>query len=147
MEVLWSRERATVAEVVSALPPPPLAYSTVLTTLRTLEQKGYIAHQEDGRAYVYHTVVPRSAAAKSAMQHLLDRFFGKSPGDLAVALLNDAPLSDGDIAKIKRLLQRRKGVMRRRATRFGSSRSSLSFCFHLAAKFLLGKPHRRYLAP
>ena len=56
MEVLWRLGRATVADVVDLLPPPPLAYSTVLTTLRTLEQKGYITHQEDGRAYVYHAV-------------------------------------------------------------------------------------------
>jgi predicted transcriptional regulator len=110
MEVLWHREEATVADVVEALPPPALAYSTVLTTLRTLEQKGYIAHEEDGRAYVYHPVVQRDDAAKSAMRHLVDRFFGSSPGDLAVTLLDEAPLSDADVAKIRRLLQRRKGA-------------------------------------
>jgi predicted transcriptional regulator len=108
MEVLWGRGASTVADVVGALPPPPLAYSTVLTTLRTLEQKGYIAHEEDGRAYVYRPVVARQAAAKSAMHHLLDRFFGNSPGDLAVTLLDEVRLSDDDVSKIKRLLQRRK---------------------------------------
>jgi predicted transcriptional regulator len=110
MEVLWHRKTATVADVVEALPPPLLAYSTVLTTLRTLEQKGYIAHKEDGRAYVYHPVVARDDAARSAMRHLVDRFFGNSPGDLAMALLDDGPLGDSDIAKIRRLLQRRKGA-------------------------------------
>jgi predicted transcriptional regulator len=110
MEVLWHRKAATVADVVEALPPPPLAYSTVLTTLRTLEQKGYIAHEEDGRAYVYHPVVARDDAAKSAMRHLVNRFFGNSPGDLAVALLDEAPLSDSEIVRIRQLLQRRKGA-------------------------------------
>lgn len=110
MEVLWRRKAATVADVVDALPPPLLAYSTVLTTLRTLEQKGYIAHEEDGRAYVYHPVVARDDAAKSAMRHLVNRFFGNSPGDLAVALLDETPLSDSDVAKIRQLLQRRKGA-------------------------------------
>jgi predicted transcriptional regulator len=110
MEVLWRSGRATVADVVDVLPPPPLAYSTVLTTLRTLEQKGYIAHEEDGRAYVYRPLVARDEAAKSATRHLLDRFFGSSPGALAVTLLDDTPLSDDDIAKIKRMLARnRKG--------------------------------------
>ncbi len=110
MEVLWKRGRATVADVVESLAPPPLAYSTVLTTLRTLEQKGYVAHEEDGRAYVYRTLVARDAAAKSAMHHLLDRFFGNSPGALAVTLLDDTRLSDDDIAKLKRMLARnRKG--------------------------------------
>ncbi len=110
MEVLWQRERATVADVVESLAPPPLAYSTVLTTLRTLEQKGYIDHEEDGRAYVYRPLVARDEAAKSATRHLLDRFFGSSPGALAVTLLDDTKLTDDDIAKIKQLLVRnRKG--------------------------------------
>jgi predicted transcriptional regulator len=110
MEVLWRHKVATVADVVEALPPPALAYSTVLTTLRTLEAKGYIAHEEDGRAYVYHPVVARDDAAKSAMRHLVNRFFGNSPGDLAVALFDEAPLSDSDLAKLRHLLQRRKGA-------------------------------------
>jgi predicted transcriptional regulator len=110
MEVLWGRGSGTVADVVGALAPPPLAYSTVLTTLRTLEQKGYIAHEEDGRAYVYHPVVARAEAAKSAMRHLLGRFFGNSPEALAVTLLDDTRLSKSDVAEIQRLLTRnRKG--------------------------------------
>jgi predicted transcriptional regulator len=108
MEVLWQRDRSTVADVVDGIAPPPLAYSTVLTTLRTLEQKGYIAHEEDGRAYVYHPLVARHEAAKSAMQHLLGRFFGDSPGALAVTLLDGTQLTDDDIAKIKRMLGRNR---------------------------------------
>lgn len=108
MEVLWKKQRATVAEVVEALPPPPLAYSTVLTTLRTLEQKGHLTHEEDGRAFVYRPLAPRSEAARSAVRHVLDRFFGSSPGALAVALLDDAPLSDDDLGHIKRILARRR---------------------------------------
>jgi predicted transcriptional regulator len=113
MKVLWERGRATVGDVVDALLPPLLAYSTVLTTLRTLEQKGYIAHDEDGRAYVYRPLVARDQAAQSAVSHVLDRFFGSSPGALAVSLLDDTRLSDDDIAKIKRLLAKhRKGNVR-----------------------------------
>ena len=110
MEVLWTHGRATVADVVDALLPPPLAYTTVLSTLRTLEQKGYVAHDEDGRAYVYRPLVARERAAKSAIDNLLDRFFKNSPGDFAVALLDDTRLSDADVAKIRRLLERRKGA-------------------------------------
>jgi len=110
MKVLWERGRATVGDVVDALLPPLLAYSTVLTTLRTLEQKGYIAHEEDGRAYVYRPLVARDQAAQSAVSHVLDRFFGSSPGALAVSLLDDTRLSDDDLAKIGRLLAKhRKG--------------------------------------
>jgi predicted transcriptional regulator len=108
MEVLWQRKTATVADVVEHLPPPPLAYSTVLTTMRTLEQKGYVAHDEDGRAYVYRPLIARSDAAKSAVRHLLDRFFGNSPGALAVTLLDETPLSDGDVAQIQRIIARKR---------------------------------------
>lgn len=108
MEVLWLRGRASVADVVESLAPPPLAYSTVLTTLRTLEQKGYIDHDEDGRAYVYRPLVARDEAAKSATRHLLDRFFGSSPGALAVSLLDETQLTDDDVAKIQRLLARNR---------------------------------------
>jgi predicted transcriptional regulator len=108
MEVLWQRGRASVADVVESLAPPPLAYSTVLTTLRTLEQKGYIDHDEDGRAYVYRPLVARDEAAKSATRHLLDRFFGSSPGALAVSLLDETQLTDDDVAKIQRLLARNR---------------------------------------
>ncbi len=108
--MLWEHGHATVADVVDALLPPPLAYTTVLSTLRTREQKGYVAHEEDGRAFVYHPLVARERAAKSAIEHLLARFFKNSPGDFAVALLDDTRLSDADVAKIKRLLGPRKGT-------------------------------------
>jgi len=108
MEILWRKERATVADVVSALPPPPLTYSTVLTTLRTLEQKGHVTHEEEGRAFVYQPSGRRTDAAKSAIRHVLDRFFGSSPGALAVTLLDDARLSDADLAQIKQVLARRR---------------------------------------
>lgn len=108
MEVLWQRGVATVADVVEALPPPPLAYSTVLTTMRTLEQKGYVAHQERGRAFLYSPVVERDQAAKSAMQHLVDRFFGNSPGALAVRLLDEAVLSKADLATIEQMIERKR---------------------------------------
>ena len=108
MEVLWREGHGSVADVLAGLGPPALAYSTVLTTLRTLEQKGYIKHKEDGRAYIYHPLIARGEAAKSAIGHVVDRFFGKSPGALAVSLLNETPLSDDDVARIKSLLARRK---------------------------------------
>lgn len=112
MEVLWARKSATVADVVEDLPPPPLAYSTVLTTMRTLEQKGYIAHEEEGRAYVYRPLIERGDAAKSAVRHLLDRFFGNSPGALAVTLLDDTPLSEDDVAQIRRIIARKQKARR-----------------------------------
>jgi predicted transcriptional regulator len=110
MEELWTKGRATVAEVTAALPPPTLAYNTVLSTMRTLEQKGYVAHEEVGRAYVYRPLVERNDAAKSAVNHVLARFFQNSPNALAVTLLDDVPLRVADRERIRQLLERQTRV-------------------------------------
>jgi predicted transcriptional regulator len=108
MEVLWKTGSATVADVTARVGRPPLAYNTVLSTLRTLEQKGYVMHEEDGRAFVYRPIVARAKAAESAVRQVLRRFFGDSPGLLAVRLLDDARLSDRDISEIQKALKLRR---------------------------------------
>jgi predicted transcriptional regulator len=108
MEVLWKEGRATVADVTAQIGRPALAYNTVLTTLRTLEQKGYAAHAEEGRAFVYRPTIARTKAADSAVRQLLRRFFGDSPGQLAVALLDDTRLSSADVAEIQKVLARKR---------------------------------------
>lgn len=110
MNALWDREEATVADVVDSLEPPPLAYTTVLSTLRTLEDKGFVTHSKSGRAFVYRPVVKRSDAASSLLDTLLDRFFGSSPGVLAMALLEDKRLSKKDLARLQRVIDGKKGT-------------------------------------
>lgn len=105
MEVLWQKRRATVADVTEALPPPPLAYNTVLTTMRILEQKGYVSHEEEGRAYVYEPLVERDAAAKSAVGQILQRFFGNKSGALALRLVEEARPSDEELDRLKKLIE------------------------------------------
>ncbi|MDQ2909015.1 MAG: BlaI/MecI/CopY family transcriptional regulator [Candidatus Eremiobacteraeota bacterium] len=107
MEVLWEEGRATVSGLTAALPPPALAYNTVLSTMRTLEQKGYVAHEETGRAFTYRPLVERNDAAKSAIKHVMARFFQNSPNALAVTLLDDVPLSKADREQIRELLERK----------------------------------------
>ena len=106
MDVLWERERATVAEVAAALPPPPIAYNTVLTTMRILERKGYVRHEEEGRAYVYIPVVQRDEASSTAVTQLLNRFFGNSPAALALKLVEDKSLDREEINRLKALIDR-----------------------------------------
>ncbi len=105
MEVLWAKRKATVAEVVEALPPPPVAYSTVLTMLRILEQKGYAGHEERGRAFVYHPSIEREQAAKSAVGHLLKRFFRDNPGELALRLVEEGRPSSDELRRLKQLIR------------------------------------------
>jgi BlaI family transcriptional regulator, penicillinase repressor len=108
MNVLWDRKRATVAEIVAALEPPPLAYTTVMTTLGALESKGYVAHTKTGRAFVYRPLVERSDAATSLLNTLLERFFGSSPGVLAMRLVEDERFSDEELARLRSLIARKK---------------------------------------
>jgi predicted transcriptional regulator len=106
MEVLWVRGTATVAEVMSSLPPPPIAYNSVLTTMRILEQKGFVAHEEAGRAFVYHPLVARDAAAQTAVGHLVSRFFENSSGSLALRLIESERPSDDELSRLRALIER-----------------------------------------
>jgi predicted transcriptional regulator len=86
MDILYRRGRATAAEVMGDLTGSP-AYSTVRTQLRVLETKGHVRHLEEGLRYVYEPVVPRTAARRSALRHLVDTFFDGSTEKLVAALL------------------------------------------------------------
>ena len=109
MEVLWQRRSATVGEVLAGLPrDTALAYSTVLTTLRILEQKGYVAHSESGRAFVYHPLIGRDEARRNATQQLVRRFFNNSPELLALSLLEQENIDELELERIKRLIDRSK---------------------------------------
>jgi predicted transcriptional regulator len=105
MEVLWQKGAATVADVTAALPPPPIAYNSVLTTMRILERKGYVKHQEAGRAYVYRPIVAREEAAGHAVGHLLSRFFDNSAGTLALRLIETERPSGDELQRLKALIE------------------------------------------
>lgn len=104
MEVLWLKGEATVAEVTAALPPPPIAYNSVLTTMRIMERKGYVAHVEAGRAYIYRPLVEREEAAGHAVGHLLSRFFDNSAGALALRLIEQGRPSNEELLRLRALI-------------------------------------------
>lgn len=106
MEALWRLGRATVAEVAEVMPPPPIAYNTVLTTLRILESKGHVAHEESGRAFVYHALIGREAAAQSAVKQVVSKFFGDSSSALALRLIENERPSDDELARLRALIER-----------------------------------------
>lgn len=105
MDVLWKKEAATVSDVVAALPgTAPLAYSTVLTTLRILERKGYVSHEKEGRAYVYQAVVGREEARRSVVRYMMSRFFNNSPEALMLNIVENEAV-DGDVLdRLKRMV-------------------------------------------
>ena len=106
MSVLWDLGDATVAEVRERL-SDKLAYTTVLTVLRTLEQKGYVAHTGEGRAHRYHPLVKREAAGRNALRRLLDKVFQGSPELLMTHLVSDKDLSDEELRRLRKLLEAR----------------------------------------
>jgi predicted transcriptional regulator len=105
MDILYRRGRATAAEVLQDLPGDP-HYSTVRTQLRVLEEKGHARHEEEGLRYVYVPAVPRRAARRSALKHLVNTFFDGSTEKVVGALLGGqgARLSDDELDRIAELV-------------------------------------------
>jgi len=106
MAVLWHRSSATVAEVLERL-PDDLAYTTVLSVLRTLEEKGHVGHREEGKAHRYFPLVERRVAGRSALARLIDTVFNGSPELLLTQLVSDRDLTDDQIKKLRRLMDAR----------------------------------------
>ena len=105
MEVIWRRGTATVAEVLETLPERDRpAFNTVQTMLRIMEKKGYLRHEERGRAFIYHANVERDDAARAAVQNVMKRFFNNSAGLLAVRLLEDEQLSHDELRTMRALI-------------------------------------------
>lgn len=106
MQVLWEHGPSTVAQVREQL-SDRLAYTTVLTILRILEDKGYARHDEEGRAHRYSATIARDLARRSALQALSQKFFQGSTELLFTHLVSDSKLTDAEIDRIKRLLSQR----------------------------------------
>lgn len=106
MAVLWEQGSATVAEVRERL-RDDLAYTTVLTVLRTLEEKGYVGHREEGKAHRYYPLVEQRAAGRSALSRLIDTVFNGSPELLLTQLVNDRDLSEEELKRLRRLMDDR----------------------------------------
>jgi len=107
MDILYRRGRATAGEVMEELPGEP-SYSTVRAQLRVLEDKGHVNHEEEGLRYVYTPAVPRHAARKSALRHLVDTFFDGSAEQAVSALLGGeaARLSDAELERLAAMIAR-----------------------------------------
>jgi len=113
MKVLWKKGAATVGDVAASLTAdPPLAYSTVLTTLRILEGKGYLRHTKKGRAFVYEPVIAQEEASRTALGYVVNRFFGGSRELLVVNLLKEESISRAELRRIKKMIAESEGVQR-----------------------------------
>lgn len=102
MRILWVRGESLVSDIVSALPDgAPLAYTSVLTTVRILEQKCYVKHRQVGRAFLYSPCVAEQDASQSEVRHVMHRFFGNSRERLMLSLLGDGQITPNELQRLK----------------------------------------------
>jgi predicted transcriptional regulator len=109
MEIVWASGPATVGQIVEAIPAEERpAYNTVQTMMKILERKGYVKHRAEGRAFVYESVVDRDSAARTALSHVMQRFFGGSPRALALNLIEGDQLTEDELDELERTIKRAK---------------------------------------
>ena len=102
MKLLWERGDSAVSDLVAAMPDgEALAYTSVLTTVRILEQKGYVRHRQEGRAFVYSPCVEEREASRSEIRHTMQRFFGNSRERLLLSLLGDDEIDGEELQRLK----------------------------------------------
>ena len=105
MRLLWSIGECSVQDLVSAMPEESrLAYTSVLTTVRILEDKGYVLHRQEGRAFVYTARVAEQDAQQHEVRHVISRFFGDSRERLMLALLGDDDVSSDELERLKKAI-------------------------------------------
>jgi predicted transcriptional regulator len=106
MKILWRRGESAVNDLVAAMPEgETLAYNSVLTTIRILEQKGYVEHRQEGRAFVYRPCVAEQEASRSEVRHLMSRFFGDSRERLLLSLLGDEEIPAKELERLKEAIR------------------------------------------
>jgi predicted transcriptional regulator len=106
MKILWRRGESAVTDLVAALPDgEQLAYNSVLTTIRILEQKGYVEHRQEGRAFVYRPCIAEQEASRSEIRSVLHRFFGNSREQLVLSLLGDEEISVDELQLLKEAIR------------------------------------------
>jgi predicted transcriptional regulator len=107
MKILWERGESAVGDLVAAIPDgASLAYNSVLTTIRILEQKGYVRHRQEGRAYLYSPCVAEQEASRSEVRYMMRRFFGDSRERLLLSLLGDEEISADELQRLKDAIAR-----------------------------------------
>jgi predicted transcriptional regulator len=113
MEILhhvWSLRRATVADIRERIEQErPIAYTTVMTVMRNLAEKGYLSFEKDGNSFVYSPLRSANDVQQSLVRDLVSKVFGGSPTALVQTLVSDEGLSDEDIARIRILIDSMEG--------------------------------------
>jgi predicted transcriptional regulator len=108
MSILWDLRSATVSEVQEHI-ADTLAYTTVLSSLRTLEEKGYVRHEGEGRAFRYYPLLDWTSAGHREIGRLLKKVFKGSPELLLVQLVSDRGMDQAQLRRLRALVDERLG--------------------------------------
>ncbi|UCC96830.1 MAG: BlaI/MecI/CopY family transcriptional regulator [Phycisphaerales bacterium] len=107
LRLVWQLEQATVQQVCDKLPPKrDIAYKTVQTLLRRLEEKGYLKHKTKGKAYVFCPAIKREDVVKRTVLDFLDRLFAGDPRPLMQFLAQDGRIDADDIERLRELIDK-----------------------------------------
>ncbi len=105
MRLLWNMGECSVQDLVSAMPADAkLAYTSILTTIRILENKGYVVHRQAGRAFLYSSRIAEHQAQQTEVRHVMNRFFGDSRERLMLAILGDGEVKEDELERLKQLI-------------------------------------------
>ena len=121
MELVWARNEATVAQLVEAIGKRrSVTYTTVLSAVQKLEKKSWLKHRTEGRAYVYRAARKKTDVGGTKLRELLKTAFSGDPRLLLSSLIDEARLSDAELAELRKLIdERRKGTTKRKGRRNG----------------------------
>ncbi|WP_375773682.1 BlaI/MecI/CopY family transcriptional regulator [Archangium gephyra] len=108
MHIVWRKGEVAVADVLEALPPErKLAYTSVSTVLRILEQKGVLQSRKVGRGHLYSALLPREAYEVQSVRHLVETVFDGTPSALVERLVEAVPLSPEEVEQLRALLSKK----------------------------------------
>jgi predicted transcriptional regulator len=110
MKIIWQHDApVTVRDVYEALRERrAIAYTTVMTSMKTLEQKGHLKATQQDRAYLYRPAKPKQQVIKGMVREFVDRVFNGSARPLVTHLIEDDRLSESDLQEIARMMGKRK---------------------------------------
>jgi BlaI family penicillinase repressor len=108
MKVLWDRSEATVADVNNALKKENLAYTTMATMLRKMDERGLVSHRKEGRTFVYRAEIEKEKISDSIAGEMLDRLFSGSVADMVSHLLSNHEVDADELRRIEKLVKERK---------------------------------------
>ncbi len=106
MAVLWEHGSATVADVKLGI-KDDIAYVTVLTVLRTLEAKGHVRHEQEGKAFRYYPRTKSASAGSGALARVLDKMYRGSREMLVAGLLEDEDVTEAELVRLQKMIEKR----------------------------------------